>query len=194
MYSHKQDGVASILTSSVCKIHIFHYPQLYIAAMLYAIQIQKGLVRRVELTRVESVTNRATLFSCHAIFVTQRKTMSIIFFKKFSFPTLETTNYQGSWKPGTYYCLIPYAYIRRITCTEITYFLLIISKSFVFSSSEKLLNPYQGIFFVNKNPKLKSCWSQQYNLLNFSKHRPSGPMLSISRSICPCVCFSVCLF
>ena len=27
----------------------------------------------------------------------------------------------------------------------------------------------------------------------FSKHRPSGPMLSISRNVRPCVCLSVCL-
>ena len=29
--------------------------------------------------------------------------------------------------------------------------------------------------------------------LTFSKHRPSGPMLSISRNIHMCVCLSVCL-
>ena len=27
----------------------------------------------------------------------------------------------------------------------------------------------------------------------FSKHRPSGPMLSISRNVRPCVCVSVCV-
>ena len=30
--------------------------------------------------------------------------------------------------------------------------------------------------------------------LLFSKHRPSGPMLSINQNVRPCVCPSVCLF
>ena len=32
-----------------------------------------------------------------------------------------------------------------------------------------------------------------YKHVFFSKHRPSGPMLSISRNVCLCVCPSVCL-
>ena len=32
------------------------------------------------------------------------------------------------------------------------------------------------------------CWTQK-----FSKHRPSGPMLSISRDVRLCVCVSVCV-
>ena len=41
------------------------------------------------------------------------------------------------------------------------------------------------------------CWKnarKQYRYhVNFSKHRPSGPMLSISRNVRPFVCLSVCL-
>ena len=30
--------------------------------------------------------------------------------------------------------------------------------------------------------------------IEFSKHRPSGPMLSISGNVCMCVCVFVCVF
>ena len=47
-----------------------------------------------------------------------------------------------------------------------------------------------------------SCWIETFNCSKhsevgpylFSKHRPSEPMLSITRNVCLSVCLSICLF
>ena len=66
----------------------------------------------------------------------------------------------------------------------------------------KLLSLIQHTTSIPSNLLYKVTFQCVYPLahllLYFSKHRPSGPMLSISRNVRPCVrlfvCLSVCLF
>ena len=53
------------------------------------------------------------------------------------------------------------------------------------------LSRYWIFKYVFNNETRVRAWATFYVL---SKHRPSGPMLSISRNVRPCVCLSVCLF
>ena len=68
---------------------------------------------------------------------------------------------------------------------------LVVEEQISIFSLAKVKLPKIYLFGGNKNAVKKCCAKEDYYFNIFSKHRPSGPMLSISRNVHMCVCLSV---
>ena len=87
-------------------------------------------------------------------------------------------------------------HVSHVTCQKKKIYILIKKKLFFFylKKMDKVVELVGGGSVINGAYPVQFYVTYQFNSVTFSKHRPSGPMLSISRNVRLSVCPSVCVF